>query len=219
MPDYKVQVVFPNVSGLPRDVSVNTFCFSGSSASVPLDVTLIGGLLESFYNDTYGVGSISDYLSARLDRTVDASINFYNMSDPPGSGPVGTWPFTLGAAADDTSLPAEVALCVSFFAVLDPARPGTTRGRIYLGPLSVVSGVAGADDPARPGSTFIEVVHDAAEALGQAANTSSSVNWQIHSRATATLNEVIGGWVDNEWDTQRRRGLDSTARSVWSASA
>jgi hypothetical protein len=26
---------------------------------------------------------------------------------------------------------------------------------------------------------------------------------------------VTDGWVDNAWDTQRRRGIDRTARSTW----
>jgi hypothetical protein len=27
---------------------------------------------------------------------------------------------------------------------------------------------------------------------------------------------VLGGWMDNEWDTQRRRGTDATLRNEWS---
>ena len=38
--------------------------------------------------------------------------------------------------------------------------------------------------------------------------------WSVANNDLVLAND---GWVDNSWDTQRRRGLDTTARTTWAA--
>ena len=37
----------------------------------------------------------------------------------------------------------------------------------------------------------------------------------LYSRANRSVYRITDNWVDNEWDTQRRRGTAATARQVW----
>jgi len=37
-------------------------------------------------------------------------------------------------------------------------------------------------------------------------------DWIVYSTVDQAGHEVIGGWVDNAWDIQRRRGELSTSR-------
>jgi hypothetical protein len=41
-----------------------------------------------------------------------------------------------------------------------------------------------------------------------------NVDWSVYSPTTGQNNAITNLWVDNEWDTQRRRGLRPTSRSV-----
>jgi hypothetical protein len=39
--------------------------------------------------------------------------------------------------------------------------------------------------------------------------------WGVHSRKNNNINAVTNGWIDNEFDTQRRRRILATARTLW----
>jgi hypothetical protein len=51
----------------------------------------------------------------------------------------------------------------------------------------------------------------------QAAFTALTLDttWSVWSEANQTASPVRDGWVDDAWDTQRRRGLDSSARTTF----
>jgi hypothetical protein len=50
-------------------------------------------------------------------------------------------------------------------------------------------------------------------------NTSEDVTWMQVSTTFGIANPVTGGFVDNSFDTQRRRGSAPTARDTWGAPA
>jgi hypothetical protein len=45
--------------------------------------------------------------------------------------------------------------------------------------------------------------------------TGGNMRWAVWSRVNHAMYEVTGGFIDNEFDTQRRRGEVSTARSTF----
>lgn len=211
MPTVRCLVVLPNVSGLPEDHVTNTFHFEVAAYDNTTRVELSTWLAD-FYN-TPPAGQteeIAFFLSASLSRVADAEMRFYNLADPePREASVIT--FTLDAAGTADRLPDEVAICTSFYSVRNLPRQ---RGRIFIGPFN-----SQAIDLAtgRPKSVLRDVIGGATERL---ANESDVTNqWVILSTASVpdTTFTVTDGWIDNAWDTQRRRGLAATSRDEWSA--
>jgi hypothetical protein len=108
-------------------------------------------------------------------------------------------------------MPAEVAIVVSFEALPVSGEPqARRRGRVYIPWLPDTANTEG-----RPTQTFIDDLGAAFVAFGAAADASISVDWVIWS---PTDNAAVGtarGWIDNAWDTQRRRGFAATSRTNW----
>lgn len=137
----------------------------------------------------------------------------------------------MGAAASAGAAPGQVSLCISYHADLAglhesipggaPGPVGDTRpkarrrGRIYLPPLNQ-SAVAAGSSPARPSAGLLGT---AASVASRLKNTADSIQagggWAVFSPTSGTWTLVDGGWVDNRFDTQRRRLVDATARSLW----
>lgn len=141
-------------------------------------------------------------------------------------------------------LPREVALAMSFHGDLSPVpeegavaaipssesaidqgAPAThsghtrprarRRGRIFLGPLAtsalrVTSGTA----EQRPHQTVIDTLATAAGQLHTGTMVTAGEVWIVGSRRDNIGYPVTGGWVDDEFDTQRRRQIKPTARTV-----
>jgi len=223
---YKTTVQFQFVSGLPKDVSVNNWAFKHAGATdVVADANSIHDRLETFYE-----GFASLY-SSRVDPLF-TTFKTYDLADPEPRVPVleevkGLSGFT-GANMD---LPGEVAMCLSFKGTsVSGANARRRRGRVYLGPLQTSTTT---DYYAVLASMITSVMNSADTAL--APNTDSII-WCVYSKYTHygvpvgdvfdpdihdpddgllpnALVPVSSFWMDNEWDTQRRRGLTPTSRS------
>jgi hypothetical protein len=113
----------------------------------------------------------------------------------------------VGVAAGD-NLPNEVCLVVSW-------RTGsgarTARGRNYLSGFTTAAQVGADDIPSGATAETVEAalewataIHDAPEAEGTLV---------VFSRKLETSRIVLSAYVDNAWDTQRRRGDVNSARS------
>lgn len=129
----------------------------------------------------------------------------YNMADPKPRRPIGEATFDSGAFTASAAGPREVCLCLSFST--DANRP-RERGRVYVGPWQT------GQLTERPQSAH----RDALGALSQGIQDlgGANVDWQVWSARTPPAGEahkVDKWWVDDEWDTQRRRGLDPTTRT------
>lgn len=212
------QVVFSSTTGLPEDVFVNTFHFD---ADDPADLAILSRL-ESFYNDTHAPGTapISDTLSTVIDRT-QARIKVYDMSEPEPRTPVLDSTWVPNAAATATSFPNEVSLVLSFKADPESGIPlGRTRGRVFLGPLSDANSALSGGDW-RPNSTRINKWIGAGDFLAEA-NT-AALQWCVFSAAALAdghptgLFPVTSGFVDDAYDTQRRRGGKALSRTTFTA--
>jgi len=138
---------------------------------------------------------------------------------------VSAHPFATAQGAP--SLPNEVALAVSFHGDLSAVgefgsggtRPrARRRGRVFIGPLWDGTSASSSGNPARPSATFMEDLRLAADRLMILSDDATTWKWVVpHAAESAgwTSVPVIGGWVDNEFDTQRRRGLVATTRSTF----
>lgn len=232
----KAVVRLPYTTGIDRDVSENTFFFgSGDDVTPDAMAADVAARLKSFYNDTAAGASnaLGVYLSGVIDRgTNKCLITYYDATPPLGTAghPEGpplatTDEFTLASVEDvTTDLPEEVALCLSYYGT-GPSSSGVTlpkprrAGRIYLGPLS---GAAIATDAtyALPAAAFVTDLCAAGAALLTADTTTA--NWTVYSRGSAkgvasppAMTQIVAGFVDNAWDTQRRRGTDPTHKTGW----
>jgi hypothetical protein len=234
----RAQVSFKKLTGFVEDEVVNVWYFAKPTAGDP-DATLLTTLanrIASFYNDvaTGATISISSKFSPALSRAATAAtIDFY-WSDGLGvpsvwGSPIGTRNFFPDTATETNSLPNEVAICLSYHgdltdvpetavnptpppAIIRPA--ARLRGRLYLGPWSTgaVANAATVLEPI-PLPSLVTAIAASATAL-VAANTADLV-WVGQSKSDDFFWEVEGGFVDNAFDTQRRRGNASTSRTLW----
>jgi len=166
-----------------------------------------------------------------------ASMEHFDMEEPQPRVPFTTQAVTpTGVTGSGVRLPSEVALVCSLQGSTGSGlNMRRRRGRFYLGPFSVASGT----DQHRPTSTMLSTVSGALDTF----ITSTSYVLCIYSRYThhgvpvgrsiseknqdGTLVfpedpellanayvEVVTAWVDDAWDTQRRRGVGATGRTV-----
>lgn len=223
MPLIRVTAKMPYSAGLNRDVSENTFSFLTTDSLDPTLAATITDRVKAFYN-TAALGgashSVSFYISPIVSRTTNActfvvaEVNATTGLQVEDSIEV---PWTLGSAESSvSSLPLEVAMCVSYSGHPDGGflPKGRRRGRIFVGPLTVTA-MAGGTDPSIA-TTIRNETAAAAAALASSADETAA--WVVWSRAANAVTGISEGYIDNEFDTQRRRGNDATARTTWVAS-
>lgn len=217
MPVLQIQARLPYMTGLPRDLTVNTFNFvAAGGGPTPGLLADLDNLVKAFYNDAPGADHpIAYYLSGVINRAACKNA-FYNVNLV--SGEIGdpiletTWSLA-GVAAGATPMPLEVALCASYKASDGSIPLARRRGRLYLGPLNTTVLNVTGDYPA-PSSPFMNQIVWASKQLATA-SAALGAPWAVWSRAQAGAYGIDAGWVDNEFDTQRRRGVEATSRKSW----
>lgn len=100
--------------------------------------------------------------------------------------------------------PHEMALCLSYYAVNNVPR---RRGRLYLCP-GLMFNSQNLDTFAT--GPMMAKMGEYADVLADIGGI--NVDWCVWSRTERKAYAVTDWWVDNEWDTQRRRGLKATQR-------
>lgn len=214
MPMFKVQVILPMFTNLPDDVITNTYHFE-TVAPVTKSAwsAAISPLLRTFYLAAYASGGLAQYVNATACKT-----KVYDMSEPEPRIPVeATWA-SMSAIVAGSAIPTEVAVVLSMHGSPVPGIPlGRQRGRVFLGGLGTSWIVAGSP------SSFPTLNPTAVSALDVAAgNFLSAVNalpdgkWVVWSPTAGQSFDVVGGHIDNSPDTQRRRSVAATSRSLWS---
>lgn len=225
----------PRVGGAPEDDTLNDFAFLLADAGTP-DVDDAFDAVVSFYNTVQVIPdtdyAVAGWLAETVSRAANACrLDAYDLTGALGGGPHGS-PFatrlwTLGANAfGNPALPSEVAAVLSFHSDLDgiperdPGPPQTRpaarrRGRVYIGPLDRQAADSAANTiPVTLRSGLVDTLNAAATLLAGAA----SASWSVWSRAGAAFyGPMVGGWVDDAFDTQRRRGEAATIRTTWTA--
>lgn len=203
MANVKCTVSLQMVSGIAADKSVNVFHFI--SDKVPATNAAILTALQAFYNQ---IGTKFGGSVAQNGHTVQ----MYDLADPQPRAPFYSTTFGLTSAPTGNSLPQEVALCLSFQGNrVSGESQARRRGRVYIGPFSSSQ----VDSSGRPVSALVSSLVTAGAGLLAAANAAPEWQWGIWSTVDNEMVTVTNGWVDNAFDTQRRRGLDPTTRTTW----
>lgn len=214
---YMCTVELAAASGIASDNVVNTFHVAdlGTGGTFPDIVARVW----DFYTATTGGNTftMASHISAAMSRATNAvKLAVYALPATPGptGPPVYVELETLPAAQSATGLPDEVCLVISSHGDLDGTDADRRkRGRLYLGPLDT-NGTNQGTFPIRPGDLFRS---DATKAIKQMAANLAADGWQwvVFSRMNWAGYGVVGGWVDNAFDTQRRRGPDPTVKDFY----
>lgn len=214
MPIMRAQVVLPYQTGLPEDVITNTLHFD---VPAPLDpdvqVPILTSHLSEFYLSVYG--SVGGGGHAQYVNWSQAHVNWYNLSDPvPRVPTIEPLPFP-GISVSPTTTPVEVCVVIAFqgerVAGLPQAR---RRGRLYLGGFVNVCQSTPATAPPRVLATLVTAIANAGtELLSDCSGDGTP--WVVWSPTNGDAVPISDGWVDNEPDTQRRRGIGASQRTLW----
>lgn len=200
----RLVATLPYETGLPEDVVQNVWYFDGALGAVG-QLGEAGPRIANFYQ------SLEGYLSGYIDGG-ECTITAYDMTLPSPRPPAGVLPFTI-TPVGGTSLPLEVALCMSYKAAHTPGVAlARERGRLYIGPFGVGALETGTES-SRPAAPLIGTLVNAGGAMLDA-NTADST-WVVYSPTQGGGLQIVSGWVDNAWDTQRRRGSAPTTRDVF----
>lgn len=218
MPHLFAACSLPNKNNLAEDTFVNGFHFTGTSSVEDMS-TEIALRLHDFYG-TPPTGSsqrLAQFMSSEINWPT-ARLKIYDWGDPSPRQPVydEQLPVTPGTLVELLPQPAEVALCLSYAGeAVSGANPARRRGRIYIGPLNAGTLAPTPNQSARPAGAFMTVLARAGDDLATA-NT-LGCQWVVWSTRGGSATEIVRGWVDDAFDTQRRRGVRPSARLTWEA--
>lgn len=163
--------------------------------------------------------------------------------DGEGADPVEELAFDHTGRADAgarTGYPSEVAVCISYRSGAEGGVPARRRrGRIYFGPVFAAIGVEGTSQVPQIPSTFRDFCLQAADDLFERlAGLGSTYRWCVYSRPyegraagsvpgkpwlgaiaarPGATYPITSFWMDNAFDTQRRRGERATTRTTITA--
>ena len=201
----RVQVVLHTVDGVPANFVSNSFCFMGADPFG--DKAAITTALKNFYSSFN-----TTYLSNAIAQNGHEA-KYYDLPGVKPNYPLAEDVWNLTSAPTGGPLPSEIALCCTFHGARTPGFPqARRRGRIYLGPLGTVTNASNG----RPSPAFITAAVTGLTGLKAAIDAlASDTEWAVWSATNASPVDITGGWVDNAWDIQRRRGVEENARTVW----
>lgn len=207
MAQLQIQHSFQHFSGLSADRAVNTWYVDTQETGVTMVPTIVA-LLKGFYSD------IEAYQS-KCWLGPGRTIKVYHITDPVPRVPIYTdvTPTEIPSAGAQP-LPDEVACCLSYSAgAASGVNMARRRGRVYLGPLNVAAVVAVGNESPRPAAAFKTAVLAAATEWNNGL-VGSACAWVQYSPTAGTVTNVAEFWMDDAFDTQRRRGVAPTSRQL-----
>jgi len=220
--DVYCKVVVPRDTGLPEDDMVMDWAFFCD----PLGASTLEDLatwLEAFYSSVasgdVGYGARTKSVAGWTCSSVlgdNATAKFWQIDHGP---PVNLTFLEQHAfswdAENGNPLPEECAVRLTAHGVLDGGEADRRRrGGWFLG------GGIQKDAAAFPVAGRVLVHDDMLTDMRSAARNGHDTQvadtaWSIWSRAEAGLIPVVGGWVDNAFDTIRSRGPGPSVRESW----
>jgi len=205
MGDVRAQAILHSEDLVVANYATNSWAFHSSGTIT--DFTGLTTCLKDFYDD------LATYWPSTMAQN-GHQVKFYELPGLTPNYPVEETTFNLAANPTQTPFPSEVSLCLSFQGERVPGFPqARRRGRVYIGPLG--SNASGTD--ARPSSTFINVLATAAATFKSNVEAlTEPIEWAVWSPADSAAVNVDNGWVDNAWDTQRRRGIPYSSKTTFS---
>ena len=221
-PTFKIVTTWQRKSGIERDAVQNVWYYQGPSTNpAPAD---FGNWANNF---TAFLGAIGNGLGRVMSTSVDdISVAYWLLPNTPGA--IGAPKMELltsnAIVGTGVTLPTEVAICMTLEADITGipeqgpggVRPAARRrNRKYIGPLdeSWVSFTGVTEEPV-PTQTRLDTLlsayktHmiDAMVTDGWVGVCFSQANWDAHP--------ILRVWVDNAFDSQRRRGNDPTLKTA-----
>jgi hypothetical protein len=206
---FRVQAVFQGKSGLPEDRFVNTWHFrndAGIGTGADAVAAMVAGL-NRFYFEAPAAGKQA--VGAFIQRDVIDSIQYrgydLGLDEPrapiivPGPSPL---PPTL---ATGPLVPSEAAVVLSFGSAVIPPKTGTPgkrgQGRLYIGPVNgnackLVAGVVRVET----------LLQDSLTLAFKKLQLESGFTTVVLSPTYQQTDVVTKCWVDDAFDTQRKRG-------------
>ncbi len=213
----RIQATLPNLDSIPRDAAVNVWHYQSSSVDPLTDASAAVSDIGDFYS------AIDGLLSHVLTGTVEFKV--YNLVHTPPRAPIYTFSHGITPGTGQ-GLPNECAICLSYHAApVSGLARGRARGRIYLGPFDVAVLDSTVGD-AIVDAGVTGAIATAAEAL-LAASDPAHQQWIVFSPTDAGAppwssgdllagtRTVVGGWVDDAFDTVRSRGADALNRATF----
>lgn len=220
MPYIRAMVVIPRHTAIPADAVSNTWHFFAGHTVTGTDADLVAARVLTFYEDDTLGQSVGSFMGPMLNGA-GTVFKIYDLSDPEPRSPIleVNLEITIPTGGSAVPPPSESAVAMSYQAVQESGIPqARRRGRIYLGPFSDLAAER-VSNISRPKQVLRDTIQSSAEVL-QATND-SGLYWTVYSTAgagpPAVGPEVTNGWIDDAWDTQRRRGELATERTLWSA--
>lgn len=198
---------------------MNVWHFHSTAVDVLDDVGEINTQIEQFYSDIATVYSANTW-------TGDIHIKHYDLLDALPRVPFAEDTETITGLGDADALPTECAITMSFQGVpISGVNQRRRRGRLFLGPIDQGASTTAAG--------LVTITTIACETIATAAismigaGSLSTWQWVVFSPTLAgtmpwnlgileaAIADVENGWVDNAFDTQRRRGTAPTARTTF----
>lgn len=198
MATYRAMSTLHTTSNIPDDFVVNTWHIS-TLDDTP-NFTNLTAAWQTFMETNRG------WFPATV-ATTGHSLKWYDLSDPEPRAPVADIEWHFAQACTGETLPAEVAVCISFQGLrVSGEEQRRRRGRIFLGPISDAR-----NEDGRPQASLLDdLVTNFVDFIGDL--NAESCLFGVYSRADSAFVEVANVWVDNAFDTQRRRGVAVTSR-------
>lgn len=208
MTNIRAQVILHTTDSLSANYVTNSWCFVTTDDPSDAEFTEYTGHFKEFYD------SLSGILSLPITQN-GHEIKYYDLDQAvPPNYPLAIQTFNLTTAPSAAGLPSEVAACLSFQGEKVPGFPQRRRrGRVYIGPIAQASNTSGRPSTTLR-STFAASAVELCDDLKGSSNVAQLAVWSVTDGAAVV---VTDGWVDDAWDTQRRRGVQRTARTTWDA--
>lgn len=211
MPLIRAQVTIPYTTALPEDVVTNTLYFVTPGTWPPSTLADLNFVVGDFYAALYAPAvNMPSYTNPG-----GAFVRYYDMAQPTPRVPI-EMPLAWGTtpATTSTTIPRQASVVASFHAApLAGASQASRRGRIYIGALTQSWITSTSPGPHIDDAQRLAVCNAMEALLSDAA--AAGYTWVVYSEKLNTTADVAGGWVDNAIDTQRRRAIQTTERTIW----
>ncbi len=210
----RTQFILPGRTGIPEDRYITTWAFRTEDNLPPSEADLIGAndLVGEFFTGmtSPATTTIANQLGSVIDKPV-CEARSYKLGDTVPRQPTTSF-YNLGPVSANDPLPSEVAVCASFYSQRNLPR---RRGRVFVGPWNASIVTRDTDTGvARLANNIITALRTSMVRLAGSA-PQQGLRWCVLSQTDAALYDITAGWVDNAFDTQRRRGETASSRSPW----
>ena len=185
---YRAQIAVGSDTAFPRDRVCITPHFNDSA----------DGNAQTLATD------LADKMNTFFTSTREIVVKVYDAQKGKPNPPMATATRAAGLTPA-AAVNREVSICLSYYATTNAPRH---RGRIYIPAFWVSTGSLGV----RPTGAQMTAIEQFVSMF--ATSGPASVIWCVYSRKDQVARNVTNWWVDDEWDSQRRRGLRSSTRNT-----